>query len=88
MFATLFSPYRQISAGGGGGSLANQWQGFVDKTISRFVGAFIRGFMIIVGLVALTLSAILGGLTLVVWPLVPLLPAVGAILMVLGWMPL
>lgn len=88
MFSTLFSPYRQISAGGGGGSLANQWQGFVDKTISRFVGAFIRTFMIIVGIAALVLSALLGVLTIIFWPLVPLLPAAGAILMVLGWMPL
>lgn len=88
MFATLFAPYRQISAGGGGGSLANQWQGFVDRTISRFVGAFIRTFMIIVGLVALVLSSLLGILILIFWPLVPLMPAVGAILLVLGWMPL
>lgn len=85
--STLFSPFRQISAGRVSGPIAVQLRAFVDQLISRLIGSFVRGFMIIFGLVTLTLQVILGGALLVFWALVPTLPVVGLLLMVIGWVP-
>ena len=84
---TIFAPYRQISAGKVSGPIAVQMHAFFDRLISRFVGAFVRTFMIIVGLVAMFLQIVLGFILIVIWPIVPLLFVVGLILMVIGWVP-
>ena len=85
--STLFAPYKQISAENVAGSLNDQMHAFFDKLISRFIGAFVRGFMILIGLVAMSLQIIFGFVVLIFWLVIPLFPIIGLILMVIGWVP-
>ena len=87
MLATLFAPFRQISAGRVSGSMADQMRAFADRTVSRVVGAVARLFMIIAGVIILTIQALFGVIIMLFWPLVPLFPIVGLIAMVIGWVP-
>lgn len=87
LLRTFFSPFRQISAGKVQGSLGMQMHAFVDRLISRVIGAMIRLVMIIVGLFAIFFNIILGVVLLLFWAVVPLLPLIGIMLAVAGWMP-
>jgi len=87
--STLFSPFRQISASGySDGSLGSAFRAFIDQLISRFVGAFIRFFTIIFGLVAILFQTIYEIIIMVIWVLLPLLPIAGFIIYATGWVPL
>jgi len=85
--STLFAPFRQISAGKVTGSVSDQMHAFFDRLISRFVGAFVRTFMIVVGLLAMLFHIIFGVILVAVWPILPVFPVIGLILMVIGWVP-
>jgi len=86
--ATLFAPFRQISASGGSdSSFGGQMRALVDKLISRIIGAIVRFFTILIGLVVISLQAVYGAVILLFWWLVPLLPVAGCIIFALGWMP-
>ncbi|MDB5167181.1 MAG: hypothetical protein JWN26_326 [Candidatus Saccharibacteria bacterium] len=87
LLSTLFSPFRQISAGSVDGSFATQLRAIGDKLISRMIGAIVRSFMIIFGLVVILLQAIFGGIVLAVWLFVPIFPIMGLLMMVIGWVP-
>jgi len=87
LVSTLFSPFRQISAGGVEGSLNVQFHAFFDRLLSRFIGAFMRFFMIIFGLITMTLQIVTGLVILIVWLILPLLPVAGFIMMAIGWVP-
>lgn len=82
---TLFSPYRQISAGKVDGPLGVQLRAFADRLISRFIGAMIRTVLLIMGLIAIAAQVIFGMAILVLWAFVPLFPIIGAGLAVAGW---
>lgn len=71
---TLFAPFRQISA----------HAGFLDRLISRCVGAVTRFFIIVFGVVAIIVEAILGLILIIIWPLIPLLPFGCVVLTVMG----
>jgi len=87
LFSTLFSPFRQISAGSVNGSLGAQLRAFSDKTISRVIGAFVRLFTILAGIIALIFQVIFEIIVLVLWLLLPLFPIAGMILFAIGWAP-
>jgi hypothetical protein len=88
LLSTLFDPFRQISASGGGdGSFGASMRAFGDKLISRIVGAFVRLFTIIAGLVAITLQALYVLIIMLAWWLLPLFPVAGLILFAIGWVP-
>jgi hypothetical protein len=87
LLKTLFSPYRQISAGQVKGSINVQMRAFFDQLISRIIGAIIRTFMIVFGTVTMLIQSVLGGTLLVVWGVIPFLPIVGVVLCMMGWMP-
>lgn len=82
---TLFSPFRQISAGRVRGSLDVQVRAFADRLFSRIFGAFIRSVFIVVGFVLAVFAGLLGVIQLIVWPLVPVLPLAGLVLALWGW---
>ena len=84
LLRTFFAPFRQISAGGVRGPLGVKFRAFVDRLISRFVGAFVRLIVICIGLVYLLLLGVASLLWLVVWPFIPLLPFVAFGLLVGG----
>lgn len=85
--STLFAPFRQISAGRVQGPIGVQLRAAVDKLISRIIGAFVRLILIFVGIVWLFLQALIGVVLLVVWALLPILPLIGFIFMLSGWVP-
>lgn len=84
---TLFSPFRQISAGRVQGPLGVKWRAFVDRLISRCIGAIVRSVMIIIGVVWIAIVTSIGSITLVFWLIVPALPVVGIIMTIIGWVP-
>ena len=87
LLKTLFSPFRQISAGSVRGPIAVQIRAFFDQLISRIIGAIVRVIMIVVGMVTLVLGVVIGMCVLVAWAVVPVVPIVGIALWVAGWMP-
>lgn len=88
LLRSLFSPFRQISAGSvTSGPLDARFRAWMDKLISRCIGAMIRSVLIITGAIMLVLEIIVGVLRLIMWPFVPILPIVGFILMSMGWLP-
>lgn len=87
LLRTLFSPFRQISAGKVDGSIAVKWRAFIDRTISRVIGAFVRTIIIVIGLVTIAVYCVIGLVTLVVWAVIPLFPFIGFLLFISGWVP-
>lgn len=87
LFKTLFNPFRQISAGRVDGPIGVKWHAFLDRLISRCIGAIVRLFMILFGLVSIAMTTIVGLVSLVMWALIPLLPIIGAVMMSIGWVP-
>ncbi|HYG83424.1 MAG TPA: hypothetical protein VD907_00925 [Verrucomicrobiae bacterium] len=87
LLKTLFAPFRQISAGRVNGSLNMQFRAFIDRLFSRVIGAIMRLFMIIIGAFALLLAVVVNVALLMIWPLLPLLPVVGVVLFIQGWLP-
>lgn len=87
LLKTWFSPFRQISAQKITGPLEVRWQAFVDRLISRFIGAFMRTILILTGIVSLVAFTVASAVALVLWALVPLFPFLGAVLAMIGWMP-
>jgi hypothetical protein len=87
LLKTLFSPFRQISAGKVSGPLAVQMRAFFDGLISRMIGGMIRSVMVIVGIFAIVLNGVIGCIGLILWAFVPLLPIFGVVLWLSGWIP-
>jgi len=87
LLKTLFSPYRQISAGRVDGPLGVQMRAMVDKLFSRIIGAIIRLIILLIGAVAIGLQVAIGLMILVAWGILPLLPIVGLVLTLMGWTP-
>ena len=80
LITSLFSPFRQISAGRVNGSLKAQLQAWGDKLFSRFIGAIIRSFLIVIGLVVVAVMSAFCLIAAVAWPLVPLAPVLGLLM--------
>ena len=82
LLRTLFAPFRQISVGEQAGKTASLASVIADKLISRLVGSVMRLVLVFVGTLALIIYAIISVLRLAGWPLLPLAPVLGLILMV------
>jgi len=87
LITTIFAPFRQISAGRVNGPIGAQLRAFLDRLISRLIGALVRLSMIIIGSIVLIFQTIFGALLIAIWPIMPLFVVVGLILMVTGWVP-
>ena len=87
LLRTLFSPFRQISAGKVQGPLGVQLRAWLDRLVSRGIGAMIRLFMIVIGALAMIVATLIYSVGVVLWAVVPLLPVIGIILGVSGWVP-
>lgn len=85
LLRTLFAPFRQISAGRVQGPMNAQFKAFTDRLFSRFVGAFMRSFLVVVGFFSALFVGIYGLVQVLAWPLVPLLPIAGLIAWTMGW---
>lgn len=84
LLKTLFSPFRQISAGRVEGPLGVQLHAVLDKLISRMIGSMVRSTMIFVGLLVMALVALVGGIRIVLWPLWLLVPVLVTLLWAAG----
>lgn len=87
LISTLFAPFRQISAGSVSGPVGVRWRAFVDRLISRCIGAVMRTILILVGAVTLLVVVLMGVIVLIFWSAVPLLPIIGVLLALVGWVP-
>ncbi len=87
LFSTLFAPFRQISAGQVKGSFDTQVQAIFDRLISRFIGCVVRLVMIGIGSLMIVLNLLTGVALLFGWLFVPLLPVIGLVLFIAGWLP-
>lgn len=87
LLKSLFSPFRQISAGAVDGPLPVKLRAFGDRLFSRVIGAVVRTMVITVGVITLTFSLLGGLLYLVGWILMPLVPLLGLIMTMIGWTP-
>lgn len=85
LIKTLFSPYRQISAGKVDGPLGVQLRAFADRIISRIIGAMIRLVILFVGMITIALNVLVGIGILILWGITPALPIVGVVLAIMGW---
>jgi len=70
LLKTWFSPWKQIQTPS---SFRNFFQAAIDNLISRFIGALIRTFMLITAIFMMAGIAVFGLLSLLLWPIFPLL---------------
>jgi len=84
---TLFSPFRQISAGHVTGPVGVQLRALFDQLLSRLIGMVIRTMFIVIGLISIVGLSVLEGVMLISWFVVPLLPIAGCIVAATGWLP-
>jgi hypothetical protein len=82
--ASLFAPFRQISAGRVQGPLGVQLRAWGDKQFSRVIGAIVRLILIAFGLLGALFYGVLGGIMVVLWPILPFMPIVGIVGMFSG----
>lgn len=88
LLRTLFSPFKQLDAHNGGtGSLDARLRAWLDRQISRLIGAMVRSFILIVGLLVIVVEALVALLRIMLWPVVPALPFIGLLLALMGWLP-
>ncbi len=87
LIKTLFAPYRQISAGSVDGPIGLQLRALVDQLLSRLIGATMRTIVMFIGTIALLIVVLISLVQVVLWLIVPLLPIVGLVLMLTGWVP-
>jgi hypothetical protein len=87
LLQTLFSPFRQISAGNVRGSFEVQMRAFFDQLISRVIGMVVRLITIAIGSIVVLVNLFVALVLLIGWVFVPLLPFVGLVLFALDWIP-
>lgn len=69
---TLFAPFRQISAGkSANASLDAKFHAFIDRLVSRIIGAVVRFGILVFGGFTLLLQLIFSLVLIVAWPLLP-----------------
>lgn len=87
LLRTMFSLFRQDGAGQVDGPLSLKINAFMGRLISRCLGATIRSFVLIVGLIVITSQALMGLMVLILWLGVPLFPVIGVVMSAIGWVP-
>jgi hypothetical protein len=70
LIRTMFAPWRRIVSHPGSG-IGNHFQAMIDNLVSRVVGFSVRLLTLVLVAVTVTLLAIVGGVGLILWPLLP-----------------
>jgi len=74
LIKTLFKPWKQIiAAGGAQTAMGMKFNMMVDNLISRLVGLMVRSLTLVAAMLIWMATALVGGLVLVAWPVVPAL---------------
>ena len=85
---TWFSPFHQIDAGKfSNASLEIRMRKFFDRSFSRVFGGFLRTLVMLIGIIVISFKVVVGIITLIIWPIVPILPVVFFGLFMSGWTP-
>lgn len=86
LIRTFFAPFHQIStvAENPYGGPMHYLSVFFDKLLSRTIGAIVRLFILIFGIIAFIFDAILSILLVVIWPILPLAPLICVVLCIAG----
>jgi len=84
---TLFAPFRQIAAGKVGGSFDVKFHVWLDRLVSRCVGAVVRILTLCAGAVFMVFVTLYSALQFAIWLLLPALPVVVTALFIMKWMP-
>lgn len=88
LLATLFSPFRQISAAPTiSSNPAVALRAFLDRLISRIIGSIVRAGTIVAGCLVILIQVVFQSVLMVLWLFTPLLPIIGFVLLALGWAP-
>lgn len=88
LLGSLFAPFKQISATSSGrGTFQDKIREWADRQFSRVFGFIIRTILIVLGVVWLLVQGALYIGVFLLWPLIPLFPLVGIVLMSVGWIP-
>ena len=87
LLRSIFSPFKQISAGSVSGPVGVKLRALLDRIFSRVIGAVVRLMLIVVGVIGIMLTVLLGVILVASWLVVPALPFVGIILTLIGWTP-
>lgn len=88
LIKTWFAPFRQIDALGVlNASIEVRIKKFLDKLFSRFIGAFLRTIIMIIGVFFISFKAIWGLIMLILWLILPVLPIILAVIFTTGWTP-
>ena len=81
---TLFAPFRQDGVGRVDGPLEVKLRAFLDKLISRILGAIIRTTILLIGMVTIALFVAASAIILALWFVIPLAPIAGLALAIMG----
>lgn len=89
---TLFKPFRQIDASANldsqiSRSIDQKFRHLLDDLISRFIGFWMRLFVILAGILVLTLQSVFSVAIIAIHLAIPLLPIAGIYLTVTGKVP-
>lgn len=77
LFRTLFSPWKQIArVARRDEPLEAKFRAWLDTLISRFVGFWVRFFVIVAAFITLFVTTIFSIMFLVAWPVLPLMPII------------
>ena len=82
LLRTMFAPWKRIITYPGL-NINERMRATLDNLISRGVGFMVRLFALIAATIIIGVYAIVGGLLLILWPIIPLL---GPILIVIGFL--
>ena len=84
LLKTLFAPYRQTYAGQVKGSIGDHFRAFADRSISRVIGAVVRLLLVLMAVIGSGIVAFVALITLIIWPFLPLMPALSIVMMIAG----
>lgn len=85
LLKTLFSPWRQnVTYARGDQALGDKFNALLDNLVSRLVGFTVRVFVSISALFVMVFVLILNSLYVILWPILPLSPAIIIVIGILG----
>lgn len=84
LLKTLFAPFRQDSLQTKNAPIGIKLQVLGGNIISRFLGFFIRIFIVGLGILVLLFNGILGVFLMVLWLILPLIPIIAVVLFLTG----
>lgn len=84
---TLFQPFKMIDSQKIDGSIEMRLRNWLDRLISRMIGAMIRTFTLLAGIIVIVFQVILSVGAMVFWLAMPLVPVASTILFILGATP-